>query len=102
MLTEAIEAEVDAWIADRSDLRDERGHRLVVRNGRQPERTIQSGVGPVPVRRPGVHDRRPAEEREHFESMLLPRYLRRTESLDALTSELSLVLRISRNRPKAS
>lgn len=90
LLADAIEAEVDAWIVNRADIRDDQGHRLVVRNGRQPEQTIQSGLGPVPVRKPRVHDRRPEGEREPFKSMLLPRYIRRTESLDAMIPYLYL------------
>jgi hypothetical protein len=42
MLVSAVEAEVADWIAARQDLRDDDGHRLVVRNGHQPPRTIQS------------------------------------------------------------
>jgi len=90
LLADAVEAEVDAWIAHRADIRDDHGRRLVVRNGRQPERTIQSGLGPVSVRKPRVHDRRSEAERESFESMLLPPYMRRTESLDALIPYLYL------------
>jgi len=90
MLATAIEAEVADWIAARRDLRDEDGRRLVVRNGRQPPRAIQSGIGPVEVRKPRVHDRRPDAEREPFESVLLPRYIRRTQSLDALIPYLYL------------
>jgi transposase-like protein len=90
MLAEAIEAEVGDWIAARADLRDEHGHRLVVRNGHQPERTVQSGVGPMKVRKPRVHDRRSADSREAFESVLVPRYIRRTKSLDVLMPFLYL------------
>jgi transposase-like protein len=37
-----------------------------------------------------VHDRRPEAEREPFESVLLPRYIRRTQSLDVLIPYLYL------------
>lgn len=90
LLATAVETEIDAWIAERAGLLDDQSHRLVVRNGHLPERTIQSGLGPVAVRKPRVHDRRPEGERESFESMLLPRYIRRTESLDALIPYLYL------------
>ena len=33
MLAEALRAEVEAYIAQFADVRDEKGHRLVVRNG---------------------------------------------------------------------
>ena len=38
MLAEALQAEVDAYIARFADERDENGHRLVVRNGTVPAR----------------------------------------------------------------
>jgi putative transposase len=90
MLATAIDAEVADWLAPRQDLLDDEGHRLVVRNGHQPPRTIQSGIGPIEVRKPRVHDRRPPAEREPFESVLLPRYIRRTQSLDVLIPYLFL------------
>ncbi|MFQ5473859.1 MAG: IS256 family transposase [Dehalococcoidia bacterium] len=90
MLTTAIEAEVAEWIASRRDLLDDDGHRLIVRNGHQPPRTIQTGIGPIEVRKPRVHDRRSAAEREPFESVVLPRYMRRTQSLDVLIPYLYL------------
>jgi hypothetical protein len=36
MLAEALQAEVDVYIAAFADQRDEHGHRLVVRNGLPP------------------------------------------------------------------
>jgi transposase-like protein len=90
MLVTAIEAEVADWIASRQDLLDEAGHRLVVRNGHQPARIVQTGIGPMEVRKPRVHDRRPTADREPFESVLLPRYIRRTKSLDVLIPYLYL------------
>ena len=45
MLAVALEAEVDAYIAAHAALVDERGHRLVRRNGHAPARTIAAGVG---------------------------------------------------------
>ena len=81
MLAVALEAEVEAYIATHAELVDERGHRLVVRNGHAPARTITSGVGQVEVVRPRVDDRRvdPATgERMRFHSGLLPRWCRRS------------------------
>ena len=49
MLAMAIELEAQAWLEERSSLRDEHGHRLVVRNGHQPTRSIQTGVGDVEI-----------------------------------------------------
>ncbi|MCU0858959.1 MAG: hypothetical protein MUC65_11220 [Pontiellaceae bacterium] len=44
MLLKAIEAEVAEYIDRHSHLRDESGHRLVVRNGHLPEREILTGI----------------------------------------------------------
>jgi len=87
MLQSAIEAEVAAYIEAHQGLRDESGHRLVVRNGYQHERIIQTGAGPLPVKKPRVNDRR---EGERFTSSLLPPYLRRSPTIDALIPVLYL------------
>jgi putative transposase len=81
MLAAALEAEVDAYLAAHAAERDERGRRLVVRNGHAPARTITSGVGQVEVVRPRVDDRRvdaTTGARMQFHSMLLPRWCRRS------------------------
>jgi putative transposase len=81
MLAAALEAEVDAYLAAHAAERDERGRRLVVRNGHAPARTITSGVGQVEVVRPRVDDRRvdaTTGARMQFRSMLLPRWCRRS------------------------
>ena len=90
MLAMAVEAEVAEWIDTHADLKDERGHRQVVRNGYLPERTITTGVGDIPVRQPRVHDRRPEGEKEKFTSKILPRYLRKTKSIEDLIPWLYL------------
>ena len=87
LLQEAIEAEVAEVIAEYRALRDERGRQRVVRNGHLPERTIQTGIGDVPVKAPRVRDR--AGEIK-FSSSILPRYLRRTKSLEELLPWLYL------------
>src|SRR6516225_7237937 len=90
LLAQAIEAEVADWIDRHQDCRDAAGRRQVVRNGPLPERTITSGVGPVAVQQPRVHDRRPAGEREKFASAIVPPYLRKTKSLEELIPWLYL------------
>jgi transposase-like protein len=90
LLAQAIEAEVATWIDARAHLKDRAGHQQVVRNGHLPERTIQTGIGPVEVKQPRVRDRRPAAEREAFTSAILPPYLRRTKSLEGLLPWLYL------------
>jgi transposase-like protein len=90
LLADAVKREVEAYLEERAGLRDEAGRRLVVRNGYLPERKVQTGVGDVAVKKPRVRDRRPAEEREQFESSILPRYLRRTKSMEELLPWLYL------------
>jgi putative transposase len=90
MLTTAIEAEVAQWIGEHEQLRDERGHRQIVRNGYLPERSITTGIGPVKVRQPRVHDRRDQGEAEPFSSKILPPYLRKTRSIEELLPWLYL------------
>ena len=87
MLQRAIEEEVAAYIEAYQDLRDEKGHRLVVRNGHQPERQVITGAGPLTVKKPRVHDRRAGHR---FTSAILPRYMRRAPSIDALIPVLYL------------
>ena len=88
MLQAAVEAEVADYVEQHADLADPRtGCRLVVRNGHQAERTIQSGLGDIPVIKPRVHDRR---EGERFTSSILPPYMRRTPSIEALIPLLYL------------
>ena len=76
MLQIALEQEVAAYIEACQHLRDERGHRLVVRNGYQTERQVLTGAGPLPVKKPRVHDRR---QDKRFTSRILPRYMRRSD-----------------------
>jgi putative transposase len=92
MLATAIENEVAAYVERHAALRDDEGHRLVVRNGRLPGRQIQTGLGLVAVQQPRVNDRRidAQGQRMHFSSAILPPYLRRTRSLDELIPWLYL------------
>ena len=90
MLSSAIEAEVAEWIEGHEHLRDNRGHRQVVRNGYLPERSITTGIGPVKIRQPRVHDRRAKDAAEPFSSKILPPYLRKTRSMEELLPWLYL------------
>jgi transposase-like protein len=90
MLAEAIDAEVAEWIETHADRRDEHGHRQVVRNGHLPTRTITTGVGPVEVRQPRVHDRRRGDDVQRFHSKILPPYLRKAKSIEELIPWLYL------------
>src|SRR5262249_5878801 len=90
LLVQAVEAEVASWIDAHAQICDESGHRQVVRNGHLPLRTILTGVGPIEVEQPRVHDRRPREEAEKFTSKILPLYLRKTKSIEELIPWLYL------------
>jgi putative transposase len=89
LLAEAIEAEAEAFLAAMKKERLAAGRARFVRHGHGPERTIQTGIGPVPVKRAKVRDRGP-EERIRFTSAILPKWARRTKSLDALLPVLYL------------
>jgi len=92
MLAAAVEDEVAAYIEAHRDQLDARGHRLVVRNGYLPTRSLQTAIGPVAVTQPRVNDKRigPDGRRIRFSSSILPPYLRRTKSLDDLIPWLYL------------
>jgi len=82
LLAEAVEAEVEEYLEERKEIRDQNGRQAVVRNGYLPERKIITGVGEVAVKQPRVRDRRAADERESFSSKILPPYLRKTKSIE--------------------
>ena len=92
LLAAALDTEVAEYVEAFRELRDAQGLRLVVRNGYKPEREVQTGLGAIPVKPPRVNDRRVDEdgERLRFESKILPRYMRRTRSLDELIPWLYL------------
>ena len=93
LLAQAVEAEAEAFLAAMKDLRLADGRERVVRHGHGPERAIQTGIGPLAVRRVKVRDRSAGEngaERIRFTSAIVPRWSRRTRSLDALLPVLYL------------
>lgn len=85
LLAEAIEQEVEAYVQAHSQERDAHGQRVVVRNGHLPGRKIATGLGPIAVQVPRVHDRR---EGRRFTSAILPPYLRKVPSLENLIPTL--------------
>ena len=87
LLQQAVEEEVAEFVAGHRELKDERERQRVVRNGYQPERTIQTGIGEVPVKTPRVRDRQGTIK---FSSSILPRYPRNTKSLEELLPWLYL------------
>jgi transposase-like protein len=84
MLAEALQAEVDDYIARFTDQRDERGRRLVVRNGAHQPREVLTSAGAVEVVVPRVNDRRTdpdTGERARFSSAVLPPWCRKTPKI---------------------
>src|ERR671912_1744070 len=93
LLAQAVEAEAEAFLAEMKGVRLPDGRERLVRHGHGPERLVQTGIGPVPVRRAKLRDRGAGEgggERIRFTSAILPRWARRTRSLDALLPILYL------------
>jgi putative transposase len=92
MLAQVLIAEADAFVAQWKDLKLPDGRDRVVRHGHGPQRAIQTGVGPIEVRRAKVRDRGDvgAAEKIRFTSSILPKWARRTKSLDALLPILYL------------
>jgi len=92
LLAQAVKAEADAFLAEMKSARLADGRERIVRHGHGPERLIQTGIGPVAVRRVKVRDRGAgaAGGRIRFTSAILPRWSRRTRSLDALLPVLYL------------
>ena len=96
LLAQAVEMEAEAFLAAMKDLKLPDGRDRVVRHGHGPTREIQTGIGLVEVSRVKIRDRGAASEGERirFTSAILPRWARRTKSLDALlpVAECMLVL----------
>jgi putative transposase len=81
MLAAALEAEADAYIAELVGETDERGWRLVTRNGHARPRTITTGSGPIRIEAPPVNDRRvdpDAGDRRRFRSSIVPPWCRKS------------------------
>jgi putative transposase len=88
LIAEAVEAELQGFLAQFGNYRTQQGHRQVVRNGYLPERNIQTGLGPVRVKVPKVRDK--SGQGIKFNSTLLPPYLRKTKSVEELLPWLYL------------
>ena len=83
MLAAALRAVATSFVARFADYRLPDGRQRVVRHGTGPERTIQTGIGPIAVQRQKVRDRAtdiPAENKIRFASNILPRRARRSRT----------------------
>jgi putative transposase len=92
LLAQAVELEAEAFLARMQDLKLPDGRDRLVRHGHGPERMIQTGIGPLAVSRVKIRDRGAAsdDDRVRFSSSILPKWARRTRSLDALLPILYL------------
>ncbi len=88
IIAQAVEADLEDFLAQYRDRRDEQGRQVVVRNGYLPERTITTGVGEVEIQVPKVRDRSGSGIK--FTSALLPPYLKRARSVEELLPWLYL------------
>lgn len=88
LIAQALQVEVAELLATYADQQDEQGHARVVLSGRHPPREIQTGIGPVTVQVPKVRSRE--GEPVTFRSALVPPYVRKTRSLEAVLPWLYL------------
>jgi len=80
MILEALELEVEESVKELRHLRDEKGHAMVVRNGKSHhERTVNLGARTISLGAPRVDDRRPDRR---FTRSILPPYMRRSPRLE--------------------
>ena len=87
MLAAALRAEAASFVAQHAEEVLPDGRQRVVRHGHGTGRTVQTGIGPIPVQRPKERDRAadvPAEKKVRFSSAILLRWARRSRSLEAL------------------
>ena len=92
LIEQAVEAEFAAFLTAHADLKLADGRQRVVGHGHDPVRPIQTGIGPVDVEKPKARDRgaAAADERIRYSSSILPKWARRTRSLDVLLPALYL------------
>ena len=91
MLLAALEAEVAEYVDRHKGVRDDKGHRQVVRNGKAKPRKITTGAGTMEVAAPRVNDKRIVDgERQKFTSKILPSYMRRSPKVDEVLPILYL------------
>jgi putative transposase len=88
LIAEAVEAELQDFLKQFSEYRNQQGRQQIVRNGYLPERELQTGIGFVPIKVPKVRDK--SGQGIKFNSALLPPYLRKTKSVEALLPWLYL------------
>jgi len=88
LIMEAVQAEMDAFMANYQALKLSDNRHAVVRNGYLPEREIMTGLGTVSVQVPKSRDR--SGQGIRFNSGLIPPYLKRSQNLEELLPVLYL------------
>jgi len=87
MLQAALEAEITEYVEQFANVVGTDGRRVVVRNGHLPKRDLVTGAGPVAIEQPRARDR---TGQSKFTSRILPPFMRRVPSVDALIPILYL------------
>ncbi|GAA4811946.1 IS256 family transposase [Tomitella cavernea] len=93
MLAAALQAEVADYIEAHAGQVDDKGHRLVVRNGYHHEREVITSAGAVPVTAPRVGDKRidpDTGQRKRFASAILPAWARKSPQISEVLPLLYL------------
>ncbi len=92
ILSEALELEMEIFMKEYQSYRLSDGRQRVVRHGYHQDREIQTGIGSISVKVPRSKDRQStsSEERIRFSSKLIPPYLRKSKSIEALIPWLYL------------
>jgi transposase-like protein len=87
LIRQAVNAELEELLGEYSEQKVD-GKQAVIRNGFLPERTIQTGLGDIDVQVPKIRDK--SKQGIKFNSLLIPPYLKRTESIEELLPVLYL------------
>ena len=91
MLIQALNVEVDSFLEKHQYILDDKGNRIVVRNGYNPSRKIITGAGQLEVATPRIDDRvLDKHDEQRFKSSIIPPYLRRTTNINELIPLLYL------------
>jgi putative transposase len=88
IIAQAVESELNEFLGEYRDLKDDRGRQAVVRNGYLPARSVTTGLGEVAIQVPKVRDRNGSGIK--FNSLLLPPYLKRSRSVEEVLPWLYL------------
>ena len=81
LIQQAVETELTVFLQQYTNELTTSGRKMVIRNGYLPEREIQTGIGPVKVRIPKIRSKN--GNSVIFNSVLVPWYVRKIESLEA-------------------